>query len=146
MVSDRLFTFLYSGDAPPPGVVYPTSQEEWARETLGRVEREVGYDQLKAMLPWLTEIEYQDAAEGRRSLRHPVSALRRILVETSVYESSDVTGSPASNRTCCSSTSRAPTASATSSHRTRRPGRIGQSGRLRPLHDVPERYFAASIA
>ncbi len=55
IVSDRLFTFLYSEASPPPGVVNPSSQEGWARETLGRIEREVGYAELKALLPWLGE-------------------------------------------------------------------------------------------
>ena len=86
VVSDRLFTFLYSEASPPPGVVNPTSQEKWARETLGRIEREVGYIELKALLPWLTEIEYQDAAKAVDPYSHPVAALRRILVETQVYD------------------------------------------------------------
>ena len=53
MVSDRLFTFLFSESAPPPGVVYPSSVESWAREGLKRAQTEVGYDEIKAILPWL---------------------------------------------------------------------------------------------
>ncbi len=86
VVSDRLFTFLYSEASPPPGVVNPSSQESWARETLARVEREVGYSELRAMLPWLAEPEYQEAAKAVDPYSHPVSALRRILVETRVYD------------------------------------------------------------
>jgi len=87
LVSDRLFTFLYSESSPPPGVVNPSSQESWARDTLGHIEREVGYAELKALLPWLGEAEYQQAAKTVDPYTHPVSALRRILVETRVYDS-----------------------------------------------------------
>jgi Tfp pilus assembly protein PilF len=86
MVSDRLFTFLYSESSPPPGVVNPTAREAWARDVLARVEGGVGYQELKAMLPWLTEREYGDAAKAVDPYSHPVSALRRILVETRVYD------------------------------------------------------------
>jgi Tfp pilus assembly protein PilF len=86
MVSDRLFTFLYSEASPPPGVVNPTAREAWARDVLARVEREVDYAALKAMLPWLTEDEYAQAAKAVDPYSHPVSALRRIVVETRVYD------------------------------------------------------------
>jgi tetratricopeptide (TPR) repeat protein len=86
VVSDRLFTFLYSESDPPPGVVNPFSEEAWARNTLARIEREVGYSELKAMLPWLSDSEYQEAAKAVDPYTHPVSALRRILVETRIYD------------------------------------------------------------
>ena len=86
LVSDRLFTFLFSESSPPPGVVNPTAREAWAREILGRVEREVGYAELKAMLPWLGEAEYSEAAKAVDPYSHPVSALRRVLVETRIYD------------------------------------------------------------
>jgi Tfp pilus assembly protein PilF len=86
MVSDRLFTFLFSETSPPPGIVNPTSREPWARDVLGRVEREIGYPDLKAMLPWLGEAEYLEAAKAIDPYSHPVSALRRILIETRIYE------------------------------------------------------------
>ena len=41
LVSDRLFTFLYSESEPPPGVVNPHDEDAWARDTLKRVEQEV---------------------------------------------------------------------------------------------------------
>jgi predicted AlkP superfamily phosphohydrolase/phosphomutase len=85
MVSDRLFTFLYSEASPPPGVVFPPGREAWAREGLARAEREADYAALKAMLPWLSEAEYREAAATTEPYSHPVSALRRILIETSVY-------------------------------------------------------------
>jgi Flp pilus assembly protein TadD len=86
VVSDRLFSFLYSESSPPPGVVNPSSQESWARDTLARVEREIGYAELEVMLPWLDEAEYEAAAKAVDPYSHPVSALRRILVETRVYD------------------------------------------------------------
>jgi len=86
MVSDRLFTFLFSEATPPPGVVYPASMETWARDGLKRAQDEVGYDAIKAMLPWLTQSEYAQAAAVTDPYAHPVSALRRILIETKVYD------------------------------------------------------------
>lgn len=86
MVSDRLFTFLYSESSPPPGVVNPTGREAWARDVLARVERGVGYRELQALLPSLGASEYAEAAKAVDPYSHPVSALRRILVETRVYD------------------------------------------------------------
>ena len=86
LVSDRLFTFLYSEASPPPGIVNPSSQEVWARDTLSRVEREVDYAELKGMLPWLSEADYREATKSVDPYSHPVSALRRILVETRIYD------------------------------------------------------------
>jgi hypothetical protein len=86
MVSDRLFTFPFSEKAPPPGVVYPASMESWAREGLTRAQNETGYDAVKAVLPWLTDAEYTQAAAVTDPYAHPVSALRRILIETKVYD------------------------------------------------------------
>lgn len=86
MVSDRLFTFLFSEAAPPPGVVSPASLESWAREGLTRAQAEVGYEAVKATLPWLDTAEYTKALAVTDPYAHPVSALRRILVETRVYD------------------------------------------------------------
>ena len=52
MVSDRLFTFLYSEASPPPGVVYPASLQDWASDALQRAQAAGDYDALKTMLPW----------------------------------------------------------------------------------------------
>ncbi len=86
MVSDRLFTFLFSEATPPPGVVYPASMETWARDGLKRAQDEVGYEAIKTILPWLTQSEYAQAAAVTDPYAHPVSALRRILIETKVYD------------------------------------------------------------
>jgi len=85
-VSDRLFGFLNVEDEPPPGTIYPPGREAWARETLRRVWKETDYEAVKRYLPWLTEEEYRRHAESDRPYEHPISALRRILVETEVYE------------------------------------------------------------
>lgn len=87
MVSDRLFGFLYQEDAPPPGVVHPPSEEGWAREVLHRVEDETGIEEMRSFLPWLEASEYERLESAREAdpYAHPVTALRRILVETEVY-------------------------------------------------------------
>lgn len=86
MVADRFFSFTSRDRRPPPGIVHPADREAWARETLERVERETGYEALKAYLPWLERDEHDRAAERPDPYAHPVSALRRILVETRAYD------------------------------------------------------------
>jgi Flp pilus assembly protein TadD len=85
VVSDRLFTFLYKESAPPQGIVFPADRESWARDGLAHAEREVDYAALHTYLPWLTESEYAKAADSNDPYAQPVSALRRMLIETSVY-------------------------------------------------------------
>ena len=85
MVSDRLFTFLYKESAPPGGVVFPADREGWARDGLARAERAVGYDAVHAYLPWLSEPDYRNVADSDTPYEQPVSALRRMLIETTVY-------------------------------------------------------------
>jgi Flp pilus assembly protein TadD len=85
VVSDRLFTFLYKESAPPPGVVSPPDREVWARDGLARAQRAVDYDAVRAYLPWLTRAEYDKVADSDDPFAQPVSALRRMLIETGVY-------------------------------------------------------------
>jgi Flp pilus assembly protein TadD len=85
LVSDRLFSFLYAEEAPPPGAVFPADREVWARSALARAESSVGFDELRAYLPWLDATEYGQRQAAKEPYAHPVSALRRILVETRVY-------------------------------------------------------------
>ncbi len=87
MVADRFASFTSRDHQPPPGTVYPPEQEAWTRETLGKTESAVGYDALHAYLPWLTDEDYQKAAADPDPYAHPVSALRRILIETRAYHS-----------------------------------------------------------
>jgi len=85
VVSDRLFTFLYKENAPPGGVVFPADREAWARDGLARAKQAVGYDAVRAYLPWLTQGEYQKVADSDDPYAQPISALRRMLIETDVY-------------------------------------------------------------
>jgi tetratricopeptide (TPR) repeat protein len=85
VVSDRLFSFQFGEAAPPPGAVYPPAREAWARQALAAAEAETGYPALRAYLPWLAEPEYRRALADPNAFAQPVSALRRILVETAVY-------------------------------------------------------------
>jgi Tfp pilus assembly protein PilF len=84
LVADRLSSFT-SRNSPPPGVVYPPAQEAWAREALAHADAAVDYHALRAYLPWLGEKEYDRWKAAPDPYAHPVSALRRILVETRAY-------------------------------------------------------------
>lgn len=85
VVSDRLFSFQFGEAAPPPGAVYPPAREAWARDALAASEAAIGYPALREYFPWLTEPEYRRALADPNAFARPVSALRRILVETDVY-------------------------------------------------------------
>lgn len=85
MVSDRLFGFLNVEAGPPAGAIFPEAQAAWARARLAAVEAETGFAALHDYLPWLTEAEYRARSGAARAYDHPVSALRRILVETRLY-------------------------------------------------------------
>jgi Flp pilus assembly protein TadD len=85
VVSDRLFTFLYKESSPPQGVVFPPDREAWARDGLSRAERAVDYDAVRAYMPRLTRAEYDKVADSDDPYAYPVSALRRMLIETTVY-------------------------------------------------------------
>lgn len=83
MVSDRLFSFQRR-ETPPPGVVSPAGEEAWARAVLAETVASVGVAELRAYLPWLSVEEGQRLADPPDPFAHPVSALRRILIETRV--------------------------------------------------------------
>ena len=86
LVSDRMFGFLNIEDEPPAGAVYPPERQAAAVAELRAVWRETGLAELRAYLPWLSEGEYAERAESERPYDHPVSALRRILIETRLYD------------------------------------------------------------
>jgi Flp pilus assembly protein TadD len=86
VVSDRFFTFLFSESAPPKGTVYPTTREPWARQVLADVEKEIGFEVVSRYLPSLSAAEFEERRRVTDPYSHPVSALRRILVETTVYD------------------------------------------------------------
>lgn len=85
MVSDRMFTFLYGEDTPPPGAVFPPDREQWARDVAARAARTVDFQTVHQYLPTLTEAEYQEATADPNPYSHPVAALHRILVQTRIY-------------------------------------------------------------
>jgi tetratricopeptide (TPR) repeat protein len=86
LVSDRLFGFLHVEATPPPGAVYPPDRQEAAVDTLRRAERAVDLAELRRFLPELTAEEAAAHADAARAYDHPISALRRILVETRTYD------------------------------------------------------------
>jgi Flp pilus assembly protein TadD len=67
-------------------VVSPADREGWARDTLAHAEQTVGESALKAYLPWLSHDEYARSADSDDPYSQPVSALRRILIDTEVYD------------------------------------------------------------
>src|SRR4029077_3658000 len=73
IVSDRLFTFLYKETAPPGGVVFPPDREVWARDGLARAQQTIGYDAVRAYLPWLAPGDYQKVADSDDPYAQPVS-------------------------------------------------------------------------
>jgi Flp pilus assembly protein TadD/predicted AlkP superfamily pyrophosphatase or phosphodiesterase len=87
IVSDRLFTFLFKEAAPPVGVVSPAGKDQWARDALQHAGHVVDEAALRQYLPWLTHEGYQREAESDDPYSQPVSALRRILIDTQVYDS-----------------------------------------------------------
>lgn len=86
MVSDRLFSFQNRGAAPASGVVSPAREDAWARAALAGSEREVDFAAMRSYLPWLESSAYEAALAAPDPYAQPVSALRRILVETRVYD------------------------------------------------------------
>lgn len=87
IVSDRLFTFLFNESAPPTGLVSPPGKDVWARDALKRANDQIEEAAVKAYLPWLSHDEYARNADSRDPYAQPISALRRILIDTQVYDS-----------------------------------------------------------
>ncbi|HEV8581824.1 MAG TPA: alkaline phosphatase family protein [Thermoanaerobaculia bacterium] len=85
LVADRFSSFTSADREPPPASVFPPEHETWAREILKKAENEVDYEALHEVLPWLTEEEYESWLAAPDPYAHPVSALRRILIETRAY-------------------------------------------------------------
>ena len=85
-ISDRLFTFLYVDGARPKGVVWPPSRQAWAERTLADAERAVGAPRMREYLPSLTDDEFAALLQRENPYADPAAALRRILVETEVYD------------------------------------------------------------
>jgi tetratricopeptide (TPR) repeat protein len=84
LVSDRLFSYQYDEATPPAGAVSPASEEPWARDVASAVARETGYDAVHGYVPSLTRAEYDALTANANPFAHPVTALRRIVIETEV--------------------------------------------------------------
>jgi len=85
LVSDRLFGFLNVEAEPPPGAVYPPGEAAWARERLRAAWSDVGLAELRAYLPDVQAAELEGGEASGRPYEDPVTALRRVLVETRLY-------------------------------------------------------------
>jgi Flp pilus assembly protein TadD len=85
-VSDRLFTFLYSDTHKPAGVIWPPSRQPWSDQTLADAERNIDVARMREYLPSLTDDEFADLSKRENPYADPAAALRRILVETEVYD------------------------------------------------------------
>ena len=122
MVSDRMFTFLYGEDAPPPGAVFPPDREQWAREIADRAGATIDFERVKQFLPTLTRRSTSRRPWTRiptvtRWRRCGASCWRRASTPTS-----HSTGFAASTLTSPSCTSRARIRSATCSRLSYRRG------------------------
>jgi Flp pilus assembly protein TadD len=84
MISERLFAILKHEDTPP-GVVHPPEEQSRVLAERAAVEGEVSLAALQAYLPWLTKAEFEYLEGGGDPYLHPVTMLRRILVETRLY-------------------------------------------------------------
>jgi Flp pilus assembly protein TadD len=85
MVSDRLFSFQRQESRAPAGAVHPPAEEARVLSERAAVEAEVSHAALQAYLPWLTDAEYEMLVARPDPHAHPVTALRRILIETRLY-------------------------------------------------------------
>jgi tetratricopeptide (TPR) repeat protein len=84
MISERLFAILKHEDTPP-GVVHPPEEQPRVIAERTKVEAEVGLGALQTYLPWLTKAEFDYLESGGDPYLHPVTMLRRILIETRLY-------------------------------------------------------------
>ncbi len=85
MVADRFCSFASRDLVPPPHSVHPPADEAWARQELARLESAVDHEALKVYLPGLSAAEFAQAQAATEPYTQPVSALRRILIETRLY-------------------------------------------------------------
>ncbi len=84
MISERLFAIL-KNEQTPPGVVHPAGEQPRVLAERAKLEGEVGLAALQAYLPWLTKAEFDYLERGGDPYLHPVTMLRRILIETRLY-------------------------------------------------------------
>ena len=83
IVSDRLFSYQYDAE-PPPGAVWPAMEEAAARNVVRDVAAHIAFDAMHAYFPWLRSAEYDTIAANPNPFAHPVTSMRRIVIETEV--------------------------------------------------------------
>jgi len=83
IVSDRLFSFQYDAAAPPHSVS-PASEEAWAKGIVQDVAAQMGFEVMHRYVPSLKADEYARLAANPNPFAHPITALRRIVIETEV--------------------------------------------------------------
>jgi Flp pilus assembly protein TadD len=84
MISERLFAIL-KNEQTPPGVVHPAEDQPRVLAERAKLEGEVSLAAMQAYLPWLTKAEFEYLEGGGDPYLHPVTMLRRILIETRLY-------------------------------------------------------------
>jgi hypothetical protein len=84
-VSDRLFTFLYSDQERPAGVVWPPNRGAWSQRALAGAESAVNAGRMRQYLPSITDDYAAALAKSTNPYADPPAALRRILLETEIY-------------------------------------------------------------
>lgn len=86
IVSDRLYSFQNPGDPPALGTVSPADQDAVVQAALGAAERSVDLAALRDYLPWLDADQLAQALSKSPGDLLPVAELRRVLVQTAVYD------------------------------------------------------------
>jgi len=90
VVADRFFSFLHPDEAPA-GSVAPTERAAWARERLSRAQAAADVVALRTYVNAvdgrpLASSDLDTAKLGADPYADPLTALRRILVETAAYD------------------------------------------------------------
>jgi tetratricopeptide (TPR) repeat protein len=82
VVSDRVLPFLFAEARVGAGLVYPPGRISSVLEARRRAQDHFGIEQIRAYVPDATPQELDRPESSRSAWDHPVSALRRVLVET----------------------------------------------------------------
>lgn len=86
VISDRFFTFLHQDEQPLPRTTWPESLASPARQLLAASEASITAERVREFLPSVSTEELAAAETEKDPYANPVSALRRILIETDVYD------------------------------------------------------------
>jgi Flp pilus assembly protein TadD len=87
IVSDRLFSFQYAEATPPPGVASPSSNGEAALAARRTIDEGFSFERMHRYIPQLTESEFSATTKQSNPWSTKEGALRRIVIETDVYDS-----------------------------------------------------------